>query len=146
MELSVTPAGSLRLWQASSEADDEAKNVDEPGMQAGQWGAAARVTSGVRSNVTLDSGRCQLHFRCSLLPTVPPVSPKKIPQNVAANAQIEVLHALSASTVSVKRQRDYALRFLALFPCFIHREFSAIVFNSAQIRNAARSLFCQRRH
>ena len=53
MKLSVTPADSLRLWQASSETDDEVKNGDEPGMQAVQWGAAASATSGVRSNEAL---------------------------------------------------------------------------------------------
>ena len=106
MKLSVTPADSLRLWQASSETDDEVKNGDEPGMQAVQWGAAASATSGVRSNATLDSGRCMMIFLCTfLLPrgrTLPAINSRKMSR---LNAQIEVLHALSASTLSVKRQR-----------------------------------------
>jgi hypothetical protein len=56
--LSVTPADSLRLWQASSGSDNVVTSDNEPGMHADQWGAAASATSGVRSNATLDSGRC----------------------------------------------------------------------------------------
>jgi len=44
---------------------------------------------------------------------------KNSPKTFELNAQIEVLHALFASTPSVMRQRDYALRFLALLSCFI---------------------------
>ena len=68
MELSVTPADSLRLWQASSESDNGEQNGNEPGMQAGQWGAAASATSGVRSNATLDSdAACRTSFARSRL-------------------------------------------------------------------------------
>jgi hypothetical protein len=78
--LSVTPAGSLRLWQASSETDNGVNIGFEPDMQADQWGAAASATSGVRSNVTLDSGRCQLNFRCSFLPTLASRQSEKNPE------------------------------------------------------------------
>jgi len=68
MELSVTPAGSLRLWQASGKAGDGVKNDFEPDMQADQWGVAASATSGVRSNATLDSECCPSNIRCTILP------------------------------------------------------------------------------
>lgn len=80
MELSVTPADSLRLWQASGESDNVVKNGNEPGMQAGQWGAAASVTSGVRSNVTLDSDRCMLNILCTFLLPVGDQQPVKNPE------------------------------------------------------------------
>jgi hypothetical protein len=49
-------------------------------MQAGQWGAAASAASGVRSNATLDSGRCQLNLRCSFLLTLASRQPVKNPE------------------------------------------------------------------
>jgi hypothetical protein len=58
MELSVTPAGDLRLCKARKGLFNEVNICNEPGMQVAQWGAAASETSGVRSNVTLDSERC----------------------------------------------------------------------------------------
>ena len=57
MELSVTPAGDLRLCKARGVSINEVKIGNEPGMQVGQWGAAASATSGARSNATLDSER-----------------------------------------------------------------------------------------
>jgi hypothetical protein len=99
LELSVTPADSLRLWQASSESDNVVKNGNEPGMQAGKWGAAASATSGVRSNATLDSGRCMSNILCTFLPPVGDQQPVKNSRKMSRlNAQIEVLHAMSAST------------------------------------------------
>ena len=107
MELSVTPAGSLRLWQASSGSGNEVTNGNEPGMQTGQWGAAASATSGVRSNVTLDSGRCMSNILFTFLLPVGDYQPAKKSRKMSRlNAQIEVLHALFASTPSVMRQRD----------------------------------------
>jgi len=78
--LSVTPAGSLRLWQASSEADGGVDKGFEPVMQADQWGAAASATSGVRSNVTLDSGRCLSNMLCTFLLPRGRMPPAKIPE------------------------------------------------------------------
>ena len=39
-------------------------------MQVAQWGAAASVTSGVRSIVTLNSRHCLSNFLCTFLPTL----------------------------------------------------------------------------
>lgn len=77
LELSVTPADSLRLWQASGEADDGVKNGDEPVMQAGKWGAAANAMSGVRSNATLDSDRKMSDILCTFLLPVGGQQPAK---------------------------------------------------------------------
>jgi hypothetical protein len=122
--LSDTPAGSLRLWQASSESVNGVNIGFEPGMQADQWGAAASATSGVRSNVALDSGCCQLNFRCPFLPTLASrQSAKKSRKMSRLNAQIEVLHARFASTAFSYATARYALRFLALLLRFIQLEF-----------------------
>ncbi|MFZ1548464.1 MAG: hypothetical protein WAT12_15445 [Candidatus Nitrotoga sp.] len=51
--LHVSPAGGLRLWQASRESDNVVTSDFEPGMQADKWGAAGSVADGVRSNVKL---------------------------------------------------------------------------------------------
>jgi hypothetical protein len=45
MELSVTPAVGLRLCKASGVSINKEKSCNEPGMQVGQWGAAASATS-----------------------------------------------------------------------------------------------------
>ena len=107
MELSVTPAGSLRLWQASSGTDNVVKSDIEPDMQAGKWGTAASATSGVRSNATLDSDRRMSNIFCTFpLPVGDHQPVKKSRKMSRLNAQIEVLHAMFASTPSVMRQRD----------------------------------------
>ena len=68
MELSVTPAGDLRLCKARGVSINEVKIGNEPGMQVGQWGEADSVADGVRSNVTLDSDSCRSNFLCMFLP------------------------------------------------------------------------------
>jgi len=105
---------------------NEVKNGNEPGMQADQWGEAGRAADGVRSNGPLDSASGLLNILCMfLLLGGRPNTTQKIRKMFTTSAQIEVLQALSASTLSVMRQRVYALRFLALFSCFIHRAISA---------------------
>ena len=68
MELSVTPAGDLRLCKARGVSINEVKIGNEPGMQVGQWGEADSVADGVRSNVTLNSvSACvEQKSRCSV--------------------------------------------------------------------------------
>ena len=68
MELSVTPAGDLRLCKARGVSINEVKIGNEPGMQVDQWGEADSVADGVRSNVTLDSDSCRSNFLCMFLP------------------------------------------------------------------------------
>jgi len=80
LELSVTPAGGLRLWQASGESDDGVNNDFEPVMQAGKWGAAANAMSGVRSNATLDSDRQMSNIPCTFLLPAGGKQPAKIPE------------------------------------------------------------------
>jgi hypothetical protein len=100
------------------------KIVFEPGMQADQWGAAASAASGVRSNGTLDSGRCQLISHCPFLPTLASRQHVKKSRKMSRlNAQIEVLHARLASTAFSYATARFALRFLALLPRFIQPSF-----------------------
>lgn len=57
LKLRDTPAGDLRLWQASREFLNSVESVFEPDMQVDQWGAAGSVADGVPSNVTLGDDR-----------------------------------------------------------------------------------------
>ena len=68
MELSVTPAGDLRLCKARGVSINEVKIGNEPRMQVDQWGEAGSVADGVRSNVTLDSASGRSNFLCMFLP------------------------------------------------------------------------------
>jgi len=67
MELNVTPAGSLRLWQAMGDFNNGVNHCLEPDMQADQWGEAGSAADGVRSNVTLDLASSLLNFLCTFL-------------------------------------------------------------------------------
>jgi hypothetical protein len=78
---------------------NEVKIGDEPGMQADQWGAAARATSGVRSNETLDSGRCQSNIRRSFPPIPATRQPPKNPEI------IRVKHSNRSATTRCPHQR-----------------------------------------
>lgn len=137
MELSVTPAGSLRLWQASDGTGDAAKSGGEPGMQADQWGAAASAASGVRFNATLDSGRCMSNNLCTFLLPVCGQQTVKNPEKCPAKcSNRSASRAVRINAFSYAAAR-YALRFLALFPCFIHRGFSAMLLSCPHIFHAA---------
>ena len=99
MELSVTPAGSLRLWQAMGDCNNGVKHCLEPGMQADQWGEVASATSDVRSNGTLDLASCLLNFLCTfLLLDGRPYAIEKIRKMFTSNSLTEVPFAVYAST------------------------------------------------
>ena len=99
MELSVTPAGSLRLCKAMGGRINEVKNAIEPGMQADQWGEAGSAADGVRSNVTLDSVNGLFNSLCMfLLLGGRPNKIKKIQKMITTSTQTEVLHAVYALT------------------------------------------------
>ena len=68
MELSITPAGDLRLCKARGVSINEVKICNEPGMQVDQWGEAGSAADGVCSNVTLDTASGRPNFLCMFLP------------------------------------------------------------------------------
>ena len=126
MELSVTPAGSLRLWQASGESGDGDGNDFEPAMQADQWGAAASATSGVRSNVTLDSGRCSPNILRTFLPNVDLPSDRKNPakrRGKRLNRSAASAIRINAFSYAVARLRT---SLFSTFPAFYTSVFAAL--------------------
>ena len=139
MELSITPAGDLRLCKARGISINKVKHFNEPGMQVDQWGEAGSAADGVCSNVTLDTASCRSNCLCMFLPLGGrPAACQKIRKMFTTSTQIEVLHALDRIN-AVMRQRDYALRFLALFSCFIHRVSRSIIICCLPLQNIASS-------